>query len=422
MLFRKPLKATQDNIDEGFLQIQAVSDNNQMPVSDATIEIANTGEPNTPLEQIKTDADGITERISLNAPPLEYSMEPTDNQPYSEYNLKISAPGYKGIIISGVQIFSGETGLQNIRMTPAVTDEPLYNPTVIGGHTLLEFYPPKIAEAEIKPMEERGEIVLSRVVVPEYIVVHDGAPTDTSALDYYVPFQEYIKNVASCEIYATWSESTITANVLAILSFTLNRVYTEWYRGKGYDFTITSSTAFDHKWIYQKTIYENISRIVDSIFTNYLSRPNVTQPILTQYCDGKRVSCPNWMSQWGSKYLGDQGYTPIEIIRNYYGDDMYINEAEIISGIPASWPGYDLSVGSTGEKVRMIQEQLNRIAQNYPSIPTVLIDGNYGESTKSAVEQFQRIFNLPVTGIVDYPTWYKISQIYVGVSRIAELI
>lgn len=422
MLFRKPLKAAQDNIDEGFLQIQAVSDNNQIPIADATIEIANTGDPNTPLEQITTDADGITERISLNAPPLEFSMEPTDNQPYSEYNLKISAPGYEDTIISGVQILSGEIGLQNIRMTPTVTSEQLYNPTVIGGHTLWEFYPPKIAEAEIKPMDERGEIVLSRVVIPEYIVVHDGAPTDTSALDYYVPFQEYIKNVASCEIYATWSESTITANVLAILSFTLNRVYTEWYRGKGYDFTITSSTAFDHKWIYQKTIYENISQIVDSIFTNYLSRPNVAQPILTQYCDGKRVTCPNWMSQWGSKYLGDQGYTPIEIIRNYYGDDMYINEAEIISGIPASWPGYDLSVGSTGQKVSMIQEQLNRIAQNYPSIPTVLIDGNYGESTKSAVEQFQRIFNLPVTGIVDYPTWYKISQIYVGVSRIAELI
>ncbi len=422
MLFRKPLKATQDNIDEGFLQIQAVSDNNQIPVADATIEIANTGDPNKPLEQITTDADGITERISLDAPPVEFSMEPTDNQPYSEYNLKISAPGYEDTIISGVQILSGEVGLQNIRMTPAAGNERLYNPIVIGGHTLWEFYPPKIAEAEIKPMDERGEIVLSRVVIPEYIVVHDGTPTDTSALDYYVPFQEYIKNVASCEIYATWSESTITANVLAILSFTLNRVYTEWYRGKGYDFTITSSTAFDHKWIYQKTIYENISQIVDSIFTNYLSRPNVTQPILTQYCDGKRVTCPNWMSQWGSKYLGDQGYTPIEIIRNYYGDDMYINEAEIISGIPASWPGYDLSIGSTGQKVSMIQEQLNRIAQNYPSIPTVLIDGNYGESTKSAVEQFQRIFNLPVTGIIDYPTWYKISQIYVGVSRIAELI
>lgn len=420
-MLRKPLKATQDRIDKGYLQIQAILDNNQIPVSNATIQIATTGTPDTPFEEIATNSDGLTERIELSAPPLEYSMEPTDNQPYSEYNLKISAPGYEDSIISGVQILSGEIGLQNISLTPTVTSEQLYNPTVIGGHTLWEFYPPKIAEAEIKPMNESGEIVLSRVVVPEYVVVHDGAPTDTSATDYYIPFREYIKNVASCEIYATWSEATITANVLAILSFTLNRVYTEWYRGKGYDFTITSSTAFDHKWIYQKTIYENISQIVDTIFANYLSRPNVAQPILTQYCDGKRVTCPNWMSQWGSKYLGDQGYTPIEIIRNYYGDDMYINEAEIISGIPSSWPGYDLSIGSTGQKVRTIQEQLNRIAQNYPSIPIVLIDGNYGESTRAAVEQFQRIFNLPVTGIVDYPTWYKISQIYVGVSKIAEL-
>ena len=173
--------------------------------------------------------------------------------------------------------------------------------------------------------------------------------------------------------------------------------------------------------MYQKTTYESISQVVDSIFANYLSRPNVRQPILTQYCDGKRVTCPNWMSQWGSKYLGDQGYTAIEIIRNYYGDDMYINEAEVIAGIPSSWPGYDLSVGSSGSKVRMMQEQLNRIAQNYPSIPTIAVDGNFGESTKTAVEQFQRIFNLPVTGIVDYPTWYKISQIYVGVTKIAEL-
>ena len=270
-------------------------------------------------------------------------------------------------------------------------------------------------------MGERGEIVLSKVVVPEYVIVHDGSPSDTSALDYYVPYKDYIKNVASCEIYATWPESTITANVLAIISFTLNRVYTEWYRGKGYDFTITSSTAFDHKWMYQKTVYESISQVVDSIFANYLSRPNVSQPILTQYCDGKRVTCPNWMSQWGSKYLGDQGYTAIEIIRNFYGDDMYINEAEQIAGIPASWPGYDLSVGTSGSKVRMIQEQLNRIAVNYPSIPNIAVDGSFGEGTKAAVEQFQRIFNLPVTGIIDYPTWYKISQIYVGVSKIAEL-
>lgn len=415
------LKATQENIDQGLLQINAISDTNQIPIQNARIEIANTGNPNEPLEVIETNADGKTPDITLAAPPLEYSLSPSDNQPYSEYNLKISAEGYEETIISGVQILSGQIGIQNIFMSPSVTNQQPYNPTIIGGHTLWEFYPPKIAEAEIKPMGERGEIVLSKVVVPEYIIVHDGAPTDTTANDYYVPYKDYIKNVASCEIYATWPEQSIIANILAIVSFTLNRVYTEWYRGKGYDFTITSSTAFDHKWIYQKTVYESISQTVDAIFANYLSRPNVSQPILTQYCDGKRVTCPNWMSQWGSKYLGDQGYSAIEIIRNYYGDDMYINEAEQIAGIPASWPGYDLSVGASGDKVRMIQEQLNRIAQNYPSIPTIAVDGRYGEGTKNAVQQFQSIFNLPATGIVDYPTWYKISQIYVGVSKIAEL-
>lgn len=418
---RKALKATQDNIDTGYLQINAISENNQIPVQNARIEIASTGNPNQTIEQIETNADGKTASVALSAPPLEYSMNPTDNQPYSEYNIKVSAEGYDDAIITGVQILSGELGLQNIRMNPSATSNDNYNPTIIGGHTLWEYYPPKIAEAEIKPITESGEIVLSKVVVPEYIVVHDGAPTDTTATDYYIPYKDYIKNVASCEIYATWPEETLIANILAIISFTLNRVYTEWYRGKGYDFTITSSTAFDHKWIYQKTVYENISQTVDRIFANYLSRPNVAQPILTQYCDGKRVTCPNWMSQWGSKYLGDQGYTAIEIIRNYYGDDMYINEAEQISGIPASWPGYDLSNGSTGDKVRMIQEQLNRIAKNYPSIPTIAVDGIYGNATQAAVRQFQSIFNLPATGIVDYPTWYKISQIYVGVSKIAEL-
>lgn len=421
-MYQKPLRATQNDVDEGYLQINAISNNNAIPIENAKIAIASTGNPDKTIEEITTDSNGKTENLTLAAPPLEYSMEPSDNQPYSEYNLKISAQGYDDTIISGVQILPGELGLQNIRMTPSSTNQETYDPTIIGGHTLWEFYPPKIAESEIKPISEMGEIVLSKVVVPEYIIVHDGTPSDSTAADYYVLYKEYIKNVASCEIYATWPEATIYANVLAIISFTLNRVFTEWYRGKGYDFTITSSTAFDHKWMYQKTIYENISRAVDNIFANYLSRPNVIQPILTQYCDGKRVTCPNWMSQWGSKYLGDQGYTAIEIIRNYYGDDMYINEAEQISGIPASWPGYDLSIGATGEKVRMIQEQLNRIAQNYPSIPMVAVDGIYGENTKNAVSKFQSIFNLPSTGIVDYSTWYKISQIYVGVSKIAELM
>lgn len=409
--------------DTGNLNVIVTGTDSYSPLSSATIEIANTGEPNRILESVNTDRNGQTGNIELSAPPREYSMEPTDNQPYSEYNVKISAPGYQEGLVSGVQIFSGENGLQSIVLQPSEqTPDYVYNPIVIGGHTLWEYYPPKIAEPEIKPLSESGEIVLSRVVVPETIVVHDGVPGDSTATDYYVPYIDYIKNVACCEIYSTWPESTIEANILAIMSFTLNRVYTEWYRNKGYNFTITSSTAYDHKWIYGKTIYENISQIADRLYNRYLARPNVKQPILTQYCDGKRISCPNWMTQWGSKALGDDGFSAIDIIHYYYGSDMYVNEAKIVSGIPSSYPGYDLTIGSSGEPVITIQEQLNRIAQNYPAIPTVTVDGIFGSATTESVRAFQSIFNLPVSGIVDFPTWYKISQIYVGVSKIGENI
>ena len=205
------------------------------------------------------------------------------------------------------------------------------------------------------------------------------------------------------------------------MSFTLNRVYTEWYRNKGYEFTITSSTAFDHKWMRGRNIFEEISVVVDEIFDQYLSRPNVKQPILTQYCDGKRVSCPNWMTQWGSKALGDEGYSPIEILRYYYGESIYVNNAEQISGIPSSWPGYDLSIGDSGQKVRQLQEQLLQISKVYTEIPALVVSGYYDEDTAEAVKTFQSIFGLGKTGVVDFPTWYKISQIYVGITRIAEL-
>lgn len=409
-------------IDQGQLRISAVSAKNSIPISNATIEISYTGESDQVLETLQTDASGNSPTIDLKAPPIEYSLNPGDNQPYSEYDIRINAPGYDEVLVSGVQILSGQLGLSNIRMKPTENETAPYNPLVIGAHTLWKLYPPKIAEPEIKDIDETGEIVLSRVVIPETIIVHDGPPTDTSAQNYYIPYKDYIKNVASSEIYATWPESTIIANVLAIMSFTLNRVYTEWYRNKGYNFTITSSTAFDHFFVYGRNVYESISRIVDSIFANYLSRPNVKQPILTQYCDGRRISCPNWMTQWGSKNLGEQGYTPIEILRYYYGSDIYINSAEQISGIPSSWPGTNLSVGSSGAKVRQMQEQLDRISRTYPALPSVTADGIYGESTRRAVEEFQKVFGLPVTGIVDYRTWYRISEIYVAVSRIAELM
>ncbi len=415
-----PIKAMQtENTGTGRLQINVTTALGSAPISGASVTISYTGEPGQALEEISTDESGQTEELDLAAPPLEYSMEPSEEQPYAEYTVEVTAPGYEPVQVVGVEVLPDVTAVQNIKMVPVQEGED-YERFVIPAHTLFGDYPPKIAEAEIKPVNETGEIVLSRVVVPEYVVVHDGVPTDSTAANYWVRYKDYIKNVASSEIYATWEDNAIRANILAIMSFTLNRVYTEWYRNKGYDFTITSSTAFDHKWINGRNIFERISGIVDELFDNYLSRPNVKQPILTQYCDGQRVTCPNWMSQWGSQYLAQQGYSAIEILRNYYGDSIYINSAEEISGVPYSWPGYDLSTGSSGQKVLQMQEQLNRIAQAYPALPVIAEDGIFGPATEAAVRKFQSIFGLPVTGVVDYTTWYKISEIYVGVSRIAE--
>ena len=398
-----------------------VTEDGAKPVENALVKISYTGVPDSVQEEVRTDSSGQTPVLELQAPPLEYSMEPSEEQPYAEYTVQIQAEGYEPEEIAGTEVLPDTLALQPVRLRGR--DAGDFERIVIGPHTLFEEYPPKIPEAEIKPVDETGEIVLSRVVIPEYIVVHDGPVGDSGAKNYYVKYKDYIKNVASSEIYATWPADTIRANVLAIMSFTLNRVYTEWYRNKGYDFTITSSTAYDHKWIYGRNIFESISRIVDELFENYLSRPDVRQPILTQYCDGQMSKCldKGWMTQWGSKSLGDQGFSTIEILRYFYGNDMYINVAEAISGIPASWPGYNLDIGATGQKVRQIQEQLNTVAGSYPALPTIAADGIYGEKTRDAVKKFQSVFGLPSTGIVDYPTWYKIQEIYVAVSRIAEL-
>ena len=415
------MQMQQENIDTGQYQVTVSDRLNNRPIENARVRISYTGAPDSTIEEVTTDSSGRTPVIELKTPPLEYSMEPVEQQPYSEYTIQIEAEGFEPKEIAGSQVLADTLSRQPTTLNVMESGET-FQRIVIPPHTLFYEYPPKIEEAEIKPINENGEIVLSKVVVPEYIVVHDGPVNDSAAGNYYVRYKDYIKNVASSEIYATWPDDTIRANILAIMSFTLNRVYTEWYRGKGYVFTITSSTAYDHKFIYGRNFFQSISQVVDEMFENYLSRPNVRQPILTQYCDGQRVTCPDWMSQWGSKYLGDQGYSAIDILRSYYGNDMYINSAEGISGIPASWPGYDLGVGASGPKVRQLQEQLARISRAYPAIPTITADGVYGSRTREAVEKFQSVFGLPVTGIVDYPTWYKISDIYVAVSRIAELV
>lgn len=406
-------KILQNMPDTGSLRVD-VTDQDGRPIDGATAEISITGEPESTLESIQTDSNGQTESVELPAPPFEYTENPGVTQPYSEYSIIVRAPGFAPVSINGIDIFSSRRSIQDVRLTEAS------QVVTIGPNTLFGNYPPKIPEASIKPITPTGEIVLDRVVVPGTVVVHDGVPTDPTASNYYVSFPDYIKNVACSEIYPTWPEATITANVIAIVSFTLNRVYTEWYRNKGYSFTITSSTAFDHKWINERNIFDNVGLIVDEVFADYVSKPDVKQPILTQYCDGKRTTCSG-MSQWGSKYLGDQNYSALQILRNYYGSDIYINTAEEVSGIPLSWPGYTLDIGDSGTPVRTIQEQLSAIRRTYSNIPSLAIDGIYGEDTAAAVSRFQSIFDLPVTGEVDYSTWYKISQLYVALEKLAEL-
>ena len=406
---------TQNDQCTGGLKI-TVNDLLSRPIKNATINIYENSDSGTPVYTLTTNVDGQTEPVALDAPNRALSMSPGVIIPYAQYNIVVTADGYLPVTINGINIFCEILSLQNVVLADIEGLQEVFN---IGPNTLYGNYPAKIPEAEIKPITDTGEIVLNEVVIPEFIVVHDGLPNDPSAPDYYIRFTDYIKNVASSEIYPTWPEETIKANVLAIISFTLNRVYSEWYRNMGYNFTITSSTAYDHKWINNRNIFDTISVIVDEIFANYISRPGIKQPILTQYCDGRRTTCSG-MSQWGSKDLGDDGLSALEILRNYYGSDVYINTATEVEGVPVSWPGYLLEIGSSGAPVRTIQEQLSLIRETYSNIPPFEISGIYDEATLLAVKKFQEIFDLSESGLVDYSTWYKISGIYVALSELSS--
>ena len=409
---------------EGQLKVQCFQGESYVPVEGCkvTVEPSGSNFNRNYRVDLTTDSSGATNVVSLSAPPLAYSQEPSDNALYSLYDIKVERSGFETTVIKGVQVFPERTALQNINLVESSNRASRANIVVVLPNTLFGNYPAKIPENPDKPLPKPSSgVVLPKPVVPEYITVHQGSPNDNTAPNYTVRYKDHVKNVASCEIYSTWPESTIRANIFCIISFTLNRVYTEWYRGKGKNYDITSSTAYDHAFNYGRNIYDSISVVVDEIFSTYIKRFGRKQPLLAQYCDGKNVTCPEWLSQWGSKYLGDQGKVPYEILTYYYGDDIELNTAEQVKGSPASYPGYELDIGSSGQPVRMIQEFLNRISQNYPLIPKVAVDGIYGESTANQVKVFQGIFNLPQTGRVDYATWYKISDVYVGVSRIAEL-
>ena len=418
------MNGNNDFLDTGRLETGVFAVDVGVPLEGATVLVTANGTNGEEeiVDELVTDSSGRTPVIELPAPPVEFSQFPGEPMPYALYNITVNIEGFQPVVIENAQILPNSTALQNVRMRPVVNTFPQPQDIYIEPHTLYGIFPPKIPEEEVKPLPESlGLVVLPDPVVPEFVIVHEGVPTDASARNLWIPFKDYIKNVASCEIYSTWPVSAIRANVLAILSFTLNRIYTEWYRGKGFDFTITNSTAFDQAFVYERNIYDEISVVVDDLFTTFITRPNIRQPLFAQYCDGSRSSCPNWLSQWGSKHRADRGFNSSDILKFYYGQDIFLMQAQRVAGVPMSYPGTTLQLGSTGPAVRTIQEQLNAIANNYPALGRLAVDGAYGPRTREAVETFQRVFNLPSTGIVDFATWYSISNIFVAVTRMAEL-
>ncbi len=255
--------------------------------------------------------------------------------------------------------------------------------------------------------------------IPQNITVHLGTP-DAYAANVTVPFADYVKNVASSEIYPTWEESALRANIYAIVSYALNRVYTEFYRSRGYDFDITNSTAYDQAFVNGRSYFENVSRIVDELFNDYLRRPGFVEPLAAKFCNGTTVTCEG-LSQWGSENLARQGYNSTQILRNYYGNVEIVNDAPIM-GITSSYPGTPLRRGSSGPYVVVLQVMLNRIAQNYPAIPKLAtVDGIFGSRTENSVRKFQQIFGLTVDGIVGKATWYAMVRLYTAVTRLSEL-
>lgn len=407
----KCIRPTQTETDYyGILNIQVLCALGLRPIDLANVEIYAKKDPNTLLATLTSDNTGNTPAIELPAPPLEYSMSPSETLPYEEYIIAVNAPGLRTVIIDSVHIFPNIVSIQKVSLPPV--DSNTHDPQIIqiGPNYLIGAYPPKVYEDSIKLDFETGEI--NPVIIPQYLVLHDGIPSDESAPNYNVEYVDYIKNVVSSMSYPTWPEETLYAIILSVISFTLNRMYTNWYKNQGYDFDITSSTAFDQLWVYGRNTFLNVNTAVDYLFNFFIVKPETSQPLLAQICRGTITDCTFMLSLWGSKILGDTGYDHLYILRYYYGDTVYISSSNDIDDVEIPWDKVDLSLGSTGPNVEAIQNQLSILARVYSAIPTPEKDGIYGPNTEAAVREFQTIFHEPVTGIVNAPTYYNIIRLY----------
>lgn len=402
----------------GYLTVQARTAHDAVPIAGVYIRITDNAE-NT-IYEMTTDGNGETSVVPLETMDKSFSL----NQfytgiPYFSYNVFAQKVGFNTISVLDIPILDGETAILPIALIPMQERQTSPEQT--------EIHVGKPAAAMQKTRNQEGPSmtsylprVLRQVVIPNPITVHLGAP-GAYAANVQVSFPDYVKNVASSEIYSTWPDAALRANIYAIITFALNRIYTEWYRNRGYTFDITNSTAYDQYFVYGRPIYESISKIVDEIFNEYVRRSGQNAPYFTSFCNGTTTTCQG-LSQWGTVSLANRNFTPLQILRSYYPNDVEIVQTNTITGIVTSYPGTALRVGSTGLDVQTIQTYLNRIRRNYPAIPAITDNaGVFGDSTRAAVTAFQKIFNLTADGIVGKATWYKISSIYTAVARLAEL-
>lgn len=408
------------NIATGYLLVQTSVGDQAYALPQAMVRIYKVENDEVVFEDFfMTDEAGKTESVPLYAPARSLSLnEANEARPYETYNVQIRANGFEWEEILGVQIFAGEYSILNVEPIPTRLERSSQrNIAVIPDHHLLTNEGGNNTGQTPPNTTAR---ILNQIVIPTNITVHLGRP-DSNAENITVPFLYYLKNCASSEIYPTWPYEAIKANVLAQMSLVLNRVYTEWYRSKGYDFDITNSTAFDQAFVKDRNIYDSIADVVDEVFGQYLQKRNYMEPYYAEYCDGRIATCPG-LKQWGTLDLANQGYTAIQILRYYYGDEIVIRSTDNIQDIISSYPGSPLRLGSSGQQVRQLQEQLNAIAINYPNIPPIFpVDGTFNAATENAVRSFQRQFNLGVDGVVGKATWYRISYIYAAVRKLAEL-
>lgn len=399
----------------GYLILQARTAHDAVPLNGVRIQIYDP--LGNSLYELTTNENGETQKIPLETLSKDFSQNPYFTElPYISYNVRTTARGFHSLYVSDIPIFEGETAILPLTLIPL--EEKERTPTQIEisvGKPAVAMQTPRNPKSA-----PRENYVLRQVVIPNPITVHLGAP-NTSASNVQVSFPDYIKNVASSEIYPTWPNASLRANIYAIITFALNRIYTEWYRSRGYNFDITNNTAYDQYFVYGRPIYDSISKIVDEIFNEYVRRKGQNNPYFTSFCNGTTSTCQG-MSQWGTVSLANQGLSALQILRSYYPNDIEIAETDIITGQLSSYPGSVLKQGSRGLNVQTIQTYLNRIRKNYPAIPVITDEsGVFGNSTTAAVKKFQSVFKLTSDGIVGKSTWYKISSLYTAITRLAEL-